>query len=122
MLSVEEQKGDDATADGCIGEIEDGAEENKSVASKERNPLRPVSIDDGEVEHVYHFSMEPCGITSAFGQELGHLRVCAFTEEYTVEHAVDDVAQGACQNQRHAEDEARGDFSLDLLVKIPSDE
>ena len=47
-------------------------------------------VDDGEVQHVDHLSVQPSGVM----------------EDLSVKHAVDDVAEGTCGNEGEAEQHA----------------
>ena len=98
ILAVEKQQGNDATTDGRISKIEDGAEEDEVFATYKGHPRGPVGLYQGEVEHVYHLAIEPGGIAFTGRYEAGKLVVGAFTEDGTVAHAVDDVAYSSGQD------------------------
>ena len=105
ILSVEQNQGNDATTDGCISEIEYRAEEDEMLPSYEWHPFRPVGFNEREIEHVHHLAIEPVRIAFADRNELGNEAVCTFTEYFSIEDTVDDVADSTRQNQRHANQE-----------------
>ena len=80
---LEKNQIESANRDAAVSEIEDRSEEQKAVSTHERNPRRPESVNDREVEHV-HDTTE-------------HQR--SVIEDHTVEKAVDDVAESAGGNQ-----------------------
>ena len=80
---LEKNQIESANRDATVSEIEDRSEEQKAVSTHERNPRRPESVNDREVEHV-HDTTE-------------HQR--SVIEDHTVEKAVDDVAESAGGNQ-----------------------
>lgn len=85
----------DPDGDGRIGKVENGAEENEMpVLSKEEvgQPavVLPGNVDDGEVKHVHHLTMQPTGIM----------------EHLPVKHAVDDVAHGSGSDEGETQHDA----------------
>ena len=54
---------------GGIGKVEYRAEEYEMIPTYQRHPLRPVRINDREIEHIHHLSVEQRSISSAFRQE-----------------------------------------------------
>ena len=53
IFAIEQQQGYNATTDGRISKIEDRAKEYKMFPSDKWHPLRPVGLDDREIEHIY---------------------------------------------------------------------
>ena len=51
---IKNQQGYDAATDGRIRKIEYRTEKNKMLPSHPWHPFRPISVDDGEIKHVYH--------------------------------------------------------------------
>ena len=69
-------------------------------------------VDDGEIEHVDHASVESAGIAAAIGEEGCDLRIGAFAEDTSIEHAVNDVAYSARSDEGNAKQHA--EFGLFL--------
>ena len=97
-----------ANCDGGIGKIEDGSEEDEVSVGAEEEVGQPGGVlagyvDDGEIEHVDHLSVQPSGITAAVREECGDLGVGALAENAPIKHAVDDVAHRACRDKGDAE-------------------
>lgn len=44
----------------------------------------PDGVDYREIEHVYHFTIKPSGISSSFGHKAGNLRMGAFIKDYPI--------------------------------------
>jgi len=108
---LENQHIEDANGDGGVGEVKDGPEEDEMVVGAEEEGGQPGgvfagNVDDGEVEHVDHATMQPSGIAAAVGEEGGDLRIGALAEDATIEHAVDDVAHGSRGDKGDAEHHA----------------
>ena len=93
-----------ADGDRRIGHVEDGAEEFEVLATHKRHPVGPIELKQREIEHVDHAALHQRGI-AAFGREEGGHGVVALVEDEAVEAAVDDVAQGAGEDEGEAEDE-----------------
>ena len=70
-------------------------------------------VDDGEVKHVDHPTVQPTGVAAAVGEEGGHLREGALAEDTPVEHAVNNVADGA----RGDESDAKQHTELGLFLR-----
>jgi hypothetical protein len=97
---VEDDGEKDSDGDAGIGEVEDGGEEPGTAPERE-------TVGDGEeaeVEHVDYLSEEEGGVTVA-GRPLRYVHEGAIREENAVEHAVDDVAERARDDE--AEDGER---------------
>ena len=92
ILAVEKEQGDDATRDGCIGEVKDGAEEDEMVATTQRHPRGPIPFDKREVEHVHYPAVEQRAITRAKADEIGHHRCRRIVEDESVEDTVDNIS------------------------------
>ncbi len=70
---LEKQHIEHSDCDGRISEIEDRTEEDEMPVGTEEELGQPGSIfacyiDDGEVEHVDHASVQPAGIASPVGK------------------------------------------------------
>ena len=98
---LEKNQIESANRDAAVGEIEDRSEEQKAVSTHERNPRRPESVNDREVEHV-HDTTE-------------HQR--SVIEDHTVEKAVDDVAESAGGDQRQADKDSGRNHGLAIRQK-----
>ena len=74
--------------------------------------------DDGEVEHVYNLAVEEAGVTAGFWQEVRDVLLVgvAVFEDEAVEHTVDEIAEGACENEGTAIDEAGVIFFADEIA------
>ena len=59
-------------------------------------------VDNGEVKHVDHTTMQPARITTAVREEGGDLGIGALTEDAPIKHTVDDVAHGPRGNEGDA--------------------
>ena len=56
-MRIKNKQGNDAATDSRIGKVKNRAEENKVITSYKRHPVRPVGIDNREVEHIDHLAM-----------------------------------------------------------------
>ena len=70
---LEDQHIEHANGDGRIGKIKYGSEEDEMPVGTEEELGQPggiltSDIDDGEVEHVDHASVQPAGIASPVGK------------------------------------------------------
>lgn len=63
VMRIKNKQGNDAATDSRIGKVKNRAEENKVITSYKRHPVRPVGIDNREVEHIDHLAMQPVGIS-----------------------------------------------------------
>ena len=97
---------DDCHRDVGIGQIEDRAEEIVvAVDQKPQQAGYAVPLEQREIEHVDHFAHHKPGVVPP---ELS-LRVGRrFGEDQSVECAVEDVAHGAGEDQREADDHSLG--------------
>jgi len=107
-LPLENQHIEHPNGDGGVGEVEDGPEEDEMLIGAEEEVGQPRGVfaghvDDGEIEHVDHATMQPAGITAAVGEERRDLGVGALAEDAAVKHAVDDVAHGTRRDKGDAE-------------------
>ena len=55
--------------------VKNRTEENKDDASYKRYPVRPVGIDNREIEHIDHLAMQPVGISPVPVEPTKHLRM-----------------------------------------------
>lgn len=97
--AVKQKQGNDTAADGSIGKVEDRTEEDEMVSAHQRHPVRPIGIDDGEIEHVHHFSVQQRFISFAPRDPFRDRHRGTGTEDFAVEYTVDDISDGTCQNQ-----------------------
>ena len=58
IVAIEQQQSNDATADGSICKVEDWTEKDEAVATNQRHPVGPIGINDREIEHVDHTTVE----------------------------------------------------------------
>ena len=56
VMRIKNKQGNDAATDSRIGKVKNRAEENKVITSHKRHPIRPVGIDNREVEHIDHLA------------------------------------------------------------------
>lgn len=99
VMRIENKQGDDAATDSRIGKVKNGTEENKVITSYKRHPVRPVGIDNREIEHIDHLAMQPVGISLPQRNPRSNLRMRALAEYLSIEHTVDDVTHCTSQNQ-----------------------
>ena len=98
LLHVKQQYHRYGAGDAAIGEVKH--------RPKEQHFARAVS-DEREVEHIYHFAVEP---------------VCV-TEEFAVEHAIDDVSYRPGDDEGNGGDIAGlGVMPVDQRVDVPSEQ
>jgi hypothetical protein len=118
--ALEEKEGDDTDGNGGIGKVENGFEEGELLAADDWEPGGVMGVDEREVEHVNHFAVEEIGIAGAEGDEVGdvlHVGV-AVVEKEAVEHAVDEVAEGAGIDERGAAEETPMVFFTDKVAEV----
>lgn len=102
---LEDDDEENAYGNGRIGDVENGAEEEKGFTTPDGKPLGEGAFKHGEVQHIDHFTLKPVAIGAAAlgkfraGDEYGFLVAQAFSKDHTVENAVDNIAQGAGQYQ-----------------------
>ena len=82
-----------------IGEIEDGAKEDKVLACKQRHPRWPIPFHKGEVKHINHFAVEQPRIAVSPRHERSHALRRADVENLAIEKAVDNVPRSTGNNQ-----------------------
>ena len=114
---MEDEHIEHANGDGGVGKVEDGTEEDKVVVGAEEEIWKPRGIlfgnvDDGEIQHVDHATVQPASIAAAVGEKGGDLRVGALAEDAAVEYAVDNVAHGTRRDKGEAEQHAESGVSL----------
>ncbi len=114
LPAAEQQYGHDTTGYAGIGKVEDGRKEDEMLASHEWQPRGPVPRHEGEVEHIHYPAIEPVGIARTKGHELGYIRGHGVVEYLSVEKAIDDVARGSGQYQRHTDEE-------DIIHSLPDE-
>ena len=89
-----------------VGQIEDGAEKVVVAVHQEvQEPRYTVPLEEREIEHVDHFAHHKPGVVPP---ELSHRVGRRFGEDQSVECAVEDVAHGAGEDQREADDHSLG--------------
>ena len=106
-LPLENQHIEHAYRDGSISQVEDGTEKDEMSIGTEEEVGQPRGVflrhvDDGEIEHVDHLSVQPAGIATAVGEEGRDLGVGALAKDTPVKHTVDDVAHSACRDEGDA--------------------
>ena len=105
-LVLKQQQIDNGNGDIGVGQVEDGAEEIVVAVDEELQPSGyAVPLKQREVEHVDHASHHEAGVMAA---ELGNGVGCRGREQQSVECAVEDVARGACEDQRQPDENAPG--------------
>ena len=65
---LKDQNGKDPDRDRRIGQVENGPEEDEFLAGSEGEPLRKMTLDDGEVEHVNHLAIQQGRVASPLGE------------------------------------------------------
>ena len=120
---IKNQQGYDAATDGRIRKIEYRTEKNKMLPSHPWHPFRPISVDDGEIKHVYHTTVEQAFIPRPERYEMGRGRCGRIVEYQSVEHAVYDISRRPGQNQRQTDDKTRRHaFAYRPVKKIRNDD
>ena len=99
--ALEQNQVDRADRDTAVGEIEHRSEEQQPVTSDKRHPGRPDSVYEREVEHIDHTPE--------------HQR--SVTEGYSVEKAVDDVAESPGRDQGQTDQHPVGNERLAVSHK-----
>ena len=99
-------------SDGRISEIEDRSEEDEMPVGAEEEIGQPCGvflghIDNGEIKHIDHTTVQPAGIATTVGEEGRDLGEGALAENAPIEHAVDDVAHGTRRDEGEAKQHAK---------------
>ena len=113
---------DDGDGDIGIGQVEDGSEKVVVAVHQEvQEPRYTVPLEEREIEHVDHFAHHKPGVVPP---ELSHRVGRRFGEDQSVECAVEDVAHGAGEDQRQADDDPLGGVFafVDEVVHQPADD
>ena len=118
-MRVEQQHGNGTAADGRIGQVEDGTEENEMFPAHKRHPRRPVKFKQREIEHVHHPPIQPVGITLSGRYKRSYVHRRTLTEDGTVEDTVDDITYRTRKNQRNTNDIARLEARLHQQPNVP---
>ena len=71
---IKNQQGYDAATDGRIRKIEYRTEKNKMTPLPPMASIPPISVDDGEIKHVYHTTVEQAFIPRPERYEMGRER------------------------------------------------
>lgn len=144
VLAEEEDEQHDAYRDAGIREVEHRLEEHERLIAGgqpgrivEREPeetdhlagyregLRPIEVDEREVEHIHHPSLEPFALrhqSRTLIGPLGNVPV-AVGEPASVEDTVNDIARSARQDHRDNDDKGRRDeLPADGLEEHPAEE
>ena len=103
----ENKESEDATANGCIGKIENRAEEDEILPTHDGHPRRPSRFNQGEIAHIHYFTVKHRRIPSSLRQEGSNLTGRTLTEENTIEYAVYDITQRTGQYERDADNKTR---------------
>ena len=110
VLPLEKEKVNSADRNAGIGEIEYGAEKDKSLSSLERDPFRKSSINYGKVEHVYHLAHKERCVSAAFGQKSRGIEPCRLTEKLSVKNAVYHISYGSYKHKGDSHKQPRGNL------------
>lgn len=121
-MRIEQQHGNGSAADGRIGQIENGAEENEMLTAHKRHPQRPVELEQREVKHVDHPSVQPIGIALPHGHKRGNAHARTLAKNGTIEDTVDDITHRPCENQRDADNVARLETRLRQPPDVPQND
>jgi hypothetical protein len=105
---LEKQYYDEAYGNAGISNIKHGAEEDEMLAAPHRYPAGKIAFKQWEIQHIYHLAMQKAGISTAFRQKLCHITgiEIAVFEQHTVKHGVNQIAEGAGENEPDAHNEA----------------
>jgi hypothetical protein len=113
---LEEHQYENTGRYGSVCNIEDGLEELELFATKNGEPGGIVTMDNGEVEHIYHLAVKKRGVASAPRDKTRYVKG-AFGEDHPVEDGVYEIAHGACQDEGTAKDDASGVAFIDQLAE-----
>ena len=94
-------------SDGRVSEIKNRSEEDEMPVRAEEEIGQPCGvfaghIDNGEIKHIDHTTVQPAGIAATVGEEGRDLGEGALAENAPIEHAVDDVAHGTRRDEGNA--------------------
>ena len=120
-MPIKDQKQKDSHADCGIRQVKDRPEENKVLPAPHRHPIRQDRIDQREIEHIDHLTMQPFTISSPLGHKGRHLTK-AMVEHDPIEHRIKDIAQRSGQDQRDAGNEAKLVLLLYQLIQEVANE
>ena len=100
LFTIEQQKQYDTHTDGGISKIEYRTEEYKMIATYKRHPLGPFCLDQWEIKHIHHLTHQEGGIARTERHKVGLVELRRIIENKAVEHTVDQIACGTCENHR----------------------
>ena len=98
-----------------VSDIKDRVEKLEVFAAPDWKPLWEIPFEDREVEHVDHFSVEYCPVRF-FRKQRGQV-VMAVVENNAVENRINDVSEGARQNQCDGDNKVIGAVFPDRIPK-----
>ena len=90
------------------------------LSADKRNPTRPIKLEQREIEHIHHPTLEK-GCVAAFGREKGGDGVEALVENEAIEATVDDIAHSAGKDECETEDERSTALLANQACDKPSD-
>lgn len=114
---LEDQDGDDTDRDRSVGEVEDWAEEFEFIAADKGEPRRIVRFDDREIEHVHYAAVQE-GSIAMRRKDFGDVLVRTSFEDEAIEHTIDQVAEGAGEDEAGTDDKAPVIFLFDNRLDI----
>ena len=118
IIEKEHQRESDANRG--IGDVEDICKELEIRTADERHPLRPIEIEEREIEHIHYPTFEPVGIPSGIGAKRSHLRGERGIENHAIENAIEDIAGSAGSDHGESDNESGSEFGVsDSLTEAP---
>ena len=118
IIEKEHQRESDANRG--IGDVEDICKELEIRTADERHPLRPIEIEEGEIEHIHYPTFEPVAISSGIRAKRSHLRGERGIENHAIENAIEDIAGSAGSDHGESDNESGSEFGVsDSLTEAP---
>jgi len=98
-------------------------EEDEATAAPDGKVFGENSIYEGEIEHIYYFSVEEGPVTAFGGKETGDFGYARFAEDEAVKCTVYDVAYGSHKYKgKSYENPHRGVRFFKEFADVPNDE
>ena len=116
----EEKHQSEPHADRCVSDIENIGEKLEIRSTNERHPLRPIEVEEWEIEHIHYPTFEPVGIPAGIGANRSDLRGEWGIEDDAIENAIEDIAGSTGSDHSESDDEPGSEFGVsDSLTEAP---
>src|SRR5690606_14124113 len=106
----------------CVSNIKHRPEKDKPVSSNKGKPVRIISVNHREIQHIDYPAVEEAGIASLRTHKCGNNTMSTFTKQQAIKCTVNNVAY--CTGHNHAYTNYKACMNylfLAYLIKIPSD-